>query len=168
MRRVILGASLLLAACVAKDPAPAGYRDPARMISSSTAFDPARFQGDWQVVAAFGAGAACGVLGESWAADAAGFGIRGTACRAGGKHGFATRGRLSGPGRVVRDGPRGPEEQWILWVDGDYRVAAVGTPSGAFGHILARPGMARADLINAAREVMDFNGYDISRLVVLQ
>lgn len=168
MRRVIVAACLLLAACGAKPAGPVGFRDPAQMISSSTAFDPARFQGDWQVVAAYGPAAGCGVLTESWAADAAGFVIRGTACGASGKTGFATRGRLSGPGRVVRDGPRGPQEQWILWVDGDYRVAAVGTPSGAFGHILARPGMARADLLKAAREILDFNGYDISRLIFLR
>lgn len=160
----MVAACLMLAACSTKPAGPVGFRDPARVISSSTAFDPGRFQGDWQVVAAFGAGAGCGVLSENWAVDASGFVIRGTACGASGKTGFATRGRLTGPGRVVRDAPRGPEEQWILWVDGDFRVAAVGTPSGAFGHILARPGLARADLLTAAREVLDFNGYDISRL----
>lgn len=165
---MILAASLLLTACSTEPTGPVGFRDPAQMISSSTAFDPARFQGDWQVVAAFGPGSACGVLGENWAVDASGFVIRGTACGTRGKTGFATRGRLTGPGRVVRDGARGPEEQWILWVDGDYRVAAVGTPSGAFGHILARPGMARTDLLKAAREILDFNGYDISRLNFLR
>ncbi|MCX8508355.1 MAG: lipocalin family protein, partial [Rhodobacteraceae bacterium] len=135
--------------------------------SSSTAFDPARFQGDWQVVAAYGLDAACGALQENWLVAEAGFAIRGTACTAAGKRGFVTQGSVSGPGRVLRDGPAGPVEQWILWVDADYRVAAVGTPSGAFGHILARPGMARTDLMKAAREIMDFNGYDISRLIFL-
>lgn len=164
----MVAACLLSAACSTKPAGPVGFRDPARVISSSTAFDPARFQGDWQVVAAYGPAAGCGVLSENWAVDASGFVIRGTACGPSGKTGFATRARLTGPGRVVRDGRRGPEEQWILWVDGDYRVAAVGTPSGVFGHILARPGMARADLLTAAREILDFNGYDISRLIFLR
>ncbi len=157
----------LIAACV---PAPrqAGFRDRSVPISSSTAFDPARFQGQWQVVGAFGDAARCGVLDEDWRIGTAAFVITGMRCGPQGGTGYRTVARLSGPGRVSRDGPGGAEEIWILWVDADYRVAAFGTPDGGFGGILARPGQARADLLTAAREILDFNGYDISRLQFLR
>jgi len=157
----------MLASCM---PAPkvAGYRDPARAISSAALFDAARFQGDWQQVAAFGSEGACGVLAETWQADAQGFSVRGTTCRSAARTAFATRARMIGPGRMARPMRDGTEEIWVLWVDADYRIAAIGTPSGRFGRIIARPGQARADLIAAARDVLDFNGYDIRRLKLLR
>ncbi len=157
----------LLGGCL-QAPAPVAYRDPAAVISSTTAFDPARFQGDWQVVGAFGAGAACGVLAESWVIENGAFTVRGTDCAGGRTRGFATRARLVGPGRLLRATRGGEEALWVLWVDGDYRIAAIGTPSGAFGRIMARPGVARADLTEAARQVLDFNGYDLSQLRMMR
>ena len=165
MRRVILIAlALALAACT-REPAPGpGFRDPGVAISSSAAFDPARFAGRWHGVAAFGAEAACGGTVEDWQADASGFAIRGTACGKPGLTGFETRGQVVGPGRIARAGAGGAEVLWVLWVDADYRIAAIGTPSGQFGRILSRDPAPRGDLLAAAREILDFNGYDISRL----
>lgn len=160
-------AGLVLSACNAP-PQTVAYRDPAQVISSAALFDGGRFQGDWLVVAAFGAEAGCGALQERWQADAQGFAVQGTRCAPAGKTAYATRAQLTGPGRIARQMRGGVEPIWILWVDGDYRVAAVGTPSGGFGRILVRPGQARADLITAAREVLEFNGYDISKLVMLR
>lgn len=166
MRRII-SVALLLAACSA--PAVISYRNPERMISSSTAVDPARFQGDWQVVAAYGGDAACGRVGEQWAPTAGGgFSIAGSACIPPGKRGFKTFARPAGPGRLVRDGWSGPQDFWVLWVDADYRVAAIGAPDGRMGRIMARPGADRADLITAARQILSFNGYDISQLKMLR
>lgn len=159
---------LALSACAGQPAATTIYRNPALPISSAALFDGARFQGDWQVVAAFGAEAGCGALQERWQADAGGFAVRGTRCGPTGKTGYATRARPVGPGRITREMRDGTEEIWVLWVDADYRIAALGTPSGGFGRILVRPGQARADLIIAAREIMDFNGYDVSRLIVLR
>lgn len=71
---------------------------------------------------------------------------------------------VTGPGRFVM--PRGegpPIEHWVLWTDADYRVAVIGTPSGAFGWIMTK-GESRADLMQAAREIMDWNGYDMTQL----
>ena len=75
------------------------------------------------------------------------------------------RAALTGPGgRFAPDkGYRGTPV-WVLWVDQDYRVAALGTPSGDWAVVLARPGMGRGDLLGAAREVLDFNGYDLKRI----
>lgn len=169
MRRItgLLLVGLALTACTAT-PTATAYRNPAVPISSAALFDGTRFQGDWQVVAAFGAEAACGALQEQWTADAGGYAVKGTRCKPSGKAGYATRARLVGPGRIARDMRDGPEQIWILWVDADYRVAALGTPSGEFGRIIVRPGQARADLLAAARGVLDFNGYDVSKLKMLR
>lgn len=165
--RAVMALLMVLAGCAA--PSVPGFRDPGARISSSAAFDGARFAGQWQVVAAYDEEAACGVRPEIWTLDAAaGFVIRGNDCAAGSVHGFATKGVVNGPGRILRAGRAGNEALWVMWVDADYRVAAIGTPDGRFGRIMARPGAARGDLIAAAREVMDFNGYDISRLQMLK
>ncbi|WP_286789544.1 lipocalin family protein, partial [Thioclava sp. UBA3469] len=58
----------------------------------------------------------------------------------------------------------GGEPIWVLWVDFDYRVAVLGTPSGRWGMILSRQTPPRPDLIKAARDVMDFNGYDMTQV----
>ena len=168
MRRLALAALAGLAACVAEPVTRAGYRDPAAAISSNAQFDAARFGGDWHVVAAYGEEAGCGALAEQWQAGPQGFVIRGTVCGAAGRSGFATKAVAVGPGRVARVERSGTEVLWILWVDADYRIAAVGTPSGAFGRIMSRDPVPRDDLLRAAREVMDFNGYDISRLQMLR
>ena len=55
-------------------------------------------------------------------------------------------------------------EYWVLWVDDDFRTAVLGTPTGAFGWIMDRPGAGSADRTRAAREVLDFSGYDLGRL----
>ena len=168
MRQLTLAALALLAACTA--PAPERlYRNPAQTLSSAALFDPARFGGDWQVVAAYGAEAECGALRESWTVrEAGGFDIRGTRCTPLGLRSFAAVGQLAGPGRIERAGRSGPEALWVLWVDTDYRVAVLGTPSGAFGRILSRQKSLSADLVTAARGVLEFNGYDISQLVWLK
>ena len=56
-----------------------------------------------------------------------------------------------------------PLELWVLWVDDDFRTAVIGTPDGRFGWIMDRPGQASRDRTRAAREILDFNGYDTDR-----
>ena len=65
---------------------------------------------------------------------------------------------------MAPDKAYGREPIWVLWVDQDYRVAALGTPSGTWAAVLVRPGKGRGDLLTAAREVLDFNGYDLKRI----
>lgn len=160
-------ALLVLAACDRQAARDTGYRTGPGMIGSAALFEPARFAGDWQVVAAYGPEAACGRRAEEWRLAPQGFDISGTACAPGGLQDFAAPGRLVGPGRVQRDLPTGAEEVWVLWVDSDYRIAAIGTPDGRFGRIMARPGQARDDLMTAARDVLTFNGYDRQGLVIM-
>ena len=53
----------------------------------------------------------------------------------------------------------------MLWVDDDFRTAALGTPDGSLGWIIDRSATGGTDRIAAAREIMEFNGYDVSKLV---
>ncbi|WP_296432028.1 lipocalin family protein, partial [Yoonia sp.] len=46
----------------------------------------------------------------------------------------------------------------------DYRTAVVGAPNGRSGWILNRTPDIRADRLDAARDILEFNGYDLSRL----
>lgn len=164
MSRMTLGLVLALAACAAPRPEGGAYRDPSAPISSAALFAPARFAGEWHQVAAFGAEAACGAVAEAWQATGPGrFRVTGQVCDGGRVRAGASDAAVTGPGRITRSGG---ETLWVLWVDADYRVAAIGTPSGGFGRILSRDPVPRADLMTAAREVLDFNGYDISRLVL--
>jgi apolipoprotein D and lipocalin family protein len=166
-RLTALTAAFALAACAAP-PAATGYRTGDGQIASAALFDPARFADVWHVVAAYGPDAGCGPLAETWTPTGPGaFRVTGTACGPAGSRAFAGDARVTGPGRVTRDGLRGREELWVLWVDQDYRIAAIGTPDGSFGRIIARSPEARPDLYEAAREVMDFNGYDTGRLTRL-
>jgi apolipoprotein D and lipocalin family protein len=142
-----------------------GLRRAGAPISSSTAFDPARFAGQWWLVAAYGAEAGCGPVGENWVQAGPGrFEVTGQHCGALGRGGFRTEATLVGPGRIRRGSASGDETLWLLWVDADYRVAVIGTPDGRFGRILARSSVPRADLMQAARDVLRFNGYDPAAL----
>lgn len=70
----------------------------------------------------------------------------------------------AGPGRLAVGGAA----WWVLWVDTDYRTMVVGTPSGSFGFILNRGGVVPPDRLAAARQVLQFNGYDLTRLTLLR
>lgn len=165
MHRVIAGVALLLMSCGVPAPEGTGYRNNGHPIASAALFDAARFEGVWHVVAAYGPEAGCGPLDEEWQIDGPGrFVVRGTRCTASGVRGFAERAVMTGPGRALRGAGRDREEIWVMWVDADYRIAAIGTPNGQFGRILSRSAPPRADLLKAATEIMEFNGYDISGL----
>lgn len=158
--------ALMLAACAA--PAPDTSRHPGTMIASAALFDPARFGDVWHITAAIGPEAGCGPLAETWVPDGPDrFRVTGTFCGPSGARAFTADAEVTGPGRIRREAREGADPLWVLWVDADYRVAVIGTPSGRFARILARRPDPRPDLIAAAREVLDFNGYDTSRLKAL-
>lgn len=156
MRRIVLIACAALVSCAAPKPlAPTrSFRAAEAPIGSAALFDVDRFVGKWRVVAEFpGAEGACGASVE-WARIGPGFGrIR---C-AGGAEALA----LSGPGRFTGSGSA---PIWILWVDSGYRTAVIGTPDGRFGRILNRGAEIPPDRYAAAREILDFNGYDLAEL----
>ena len=155
---------LALAGCTAL-PMGRGHRDGGRQISSAANFDPARFGDVWFIVAAYGAEAECGPLGETWKPTGPGaFRVTGTRCGPNGARAFLAETRVTGPGRMIRQGAGVQEDLWVLWVDADYRAAVIGTPSWAFARVLSRRPVLRDDLMNVARQVLEFNGYDPANL----
>ena len=160
-RFAVLSAILaLLVGCAAAPPMQGGrmsYRDDGAMISSTLRFDLAQFAGDWIVRAYFPQG---GALQD--------FNLK---PEAGARFVFAETGapatlvgQVTGAGRFKLDGRS--REYWVLWVDEGFRTAAIGTPDGAFGYIIDRKPSGGKDRYVAAREILDFNGYDVSKLVV--
>ena len=74
-----------------------------------------------------------------------------------------------GQGRYALSRPDGSTRTlWVLWVDEGFRTAVVGNPAGDFGWILDRSASGGADRIAAAREILDFNGYDTDQLRIRQ
>jgi apolipoprotein D and lipocalin family protein len=163
-----LGLATLLTACGAVAPS---YRDQSVTIASSANFDPSRYLGRWYEVARypnpFQADCAGSVV--DYAAGEGGEILLRNACLdASGAEIDAITGtaEVVGPGRLsVRlSGVPVAAPYWVLWVDEGYRTAVVGQPNGRAGWILNRDPVIPEDRWIAAREVLDFNGYDLSRL----
>lgn len=53
---------------------------------------------------------------------------------------------------------------WVLWMDFDRRTVALGDPDGTFVAILDRSETGGEDRIAAAREILDWFGYDLTQL----
>ncbi len=158
----ILALALALAACTS--PAPP-RRDASQRIASVMAFDTARFAGRWQVAASHTPG--CAGSEMVWDATAAGYALSGTDCTGTAPAALNAQARLSGPGARITAAPAfGGDPVWVLWVDQDYRLAVLATPSGRWAMIVTRPGLARPDLMAAARDVLEFNGFDLALLKV--
>lgn len=137
-----------------------GNRDKNVPMQSIVAFDLNRLQGRWDVVAAFPQGA-CIPQDMTFAPNEQNRLAVTARCSEALLQGTAS---LSGPGRfdLVLNGQK--DEYWVLWVDEGYRSAVLGTPSGNVGWILNRTAPMPIDRLNAAREILDWNGYDLSRL----
>lgn len=56
-------------------------------------------------------------------------------------------------------------DYWIL--DTDYQVAVIGNPAGSTGWVLARTPTLSAERLEAAYEVLRRNGYDTSRIMLV-
>ena len=153
----------LLAACAAPMP-ERGFRDPGAPFASTQRFDATRFVGDWVQVAAFAA------PGQDIAPERHLYRRATTGqivADISGADG-ATRREvydLIAPGRLR---PRGqdtpPGDLWVLWVDEGFRTAVLGTPSGSRALMLDRNAAPAPDRLRAAREILDWYGYDMTRL----
>jgi len=179
MKRLALGALMMLAACGREAAeAPPGeavsFRDRTVPIASTTRGSPADLSGDWVVSAAFGEGPVRGLdvtdrvkvavepsgRGDWTFTDRAGAWVRvPVAPVQPGRYEVS----VPQPAANVLFGTSTPKFV-VLWVDDDFRTAVVGTPDGSFGWVMDRPGQGSPDRMAAAREVLDFNGYDVGRL----
>ena len=129
---------------------------------SNAVMDQNRLVGSWSQVAAFG-GEGCNPGGAEISKGAGGLQIRYRLCESGvqmagaGPMASDTVGRFLVPGQ--------PGSWWILWADGDYRTLVVGSPNGRLGFILNR-GAFPPDRLQAAKDIFEWNGYDLRRLTV--
>jgi apolipoprotein D and lipocalin family protein len=157
-------ALMLLAGCAAKTPGPVvGFRNPATPVYSNAVLENEKLVGRWVQVAEFAAtdAPACRMGGADIGSTAKGLTINANLCLGGVQTRFVGPLAASGPGRFTP--PQG-EVWWVLWADVGYRTLVIGTPSGRFGFILNRGGDLPADRLRAAREVLDWNGYNLARL----
>lgn len=157
-------ALVLLAGCVAKTPtAVVGYRTASTPIFSNAVLENDKLVGRWVQVAEFAPRDAptCKPGGAEIGRGSAGLTLAARLCLGGQTTAFSGPLAVAGPGRFT---PPSGEVWWVLWADVGYRTLVIGTPSGRFGFILNRGGDLPADRMRAAREVLDWNGYDLGRL----
>ncbi|SDG39524.1 lipocalin family protein [Alloyangia pacifica] len=143
---VLLGAALLSACSAKAPPAPETLplRNPTAPVGSQADAGLARLQGGWIVTE--GAGMTPGARIEISAAEMRVAGV-------------ALPLQEETPGRLRVGG----ESLWVHWIDADNRTAVIGAPGGGRVWIMDRrgnPGERRA----AAHEILDWYGYDLSRL----
>lgn len=158
-------ALLALAGC-----APfSSYRDRTVDMTSMAVFDPARYAGLWYEIASFPVPfqAGCADTRAIYDLGTNGvFSVRNVCIRDGDLSAIAGTATIAGPGRLkIRlEGVPVAADYWVLWVDEGYRTAVVGVPSGRAGWILNREPEIPEDRLRAALTVLEFNGYDVSRL----
>ncbi len=154
LTRFVLTA-LLLAACTPRPLPSVVYRDTSRQVYSIAAFDPARMAGNWHQVAGFGTACMGGsiTIGPTTTYDL---------CLPDGRKTGAGAMTATLPGRFDLPGV-GPF--WVLWADVDNRTLVIGAPSGRYGMILNRDATLPSDRMKAARDIMSFNGYDVTKLI---
>ncbi|MGR3633488.1 MAG: lipocalin family protein [Limimaricola soesokkakensis] len=154
-----LAALLLLSACgAAEPPVPTPvFRTVGTPIASSLRGSASDLNGDWIVAAAYPGGPVAPGDRVTLRLDASGGGV---ARIAGAGEARLVPVTAEGRGRFDIGG----EPWWLLWTDDDFRTAVIGAPGGEYGWIMDRPGQAGADRARAAREMLDFNGYDTDAL----
>lgn len=172
MIRTLLALALLgLGACGA--PAPKvtelqGYRDRSALIGVTSRYDAARFDGLWYVRAQFDPAAPQ----LSFRLTPGAMRLGAPACDAAGVCSEVAQDlalRRTGRGQFSVTMPSGERRAfWVLWVDEGFRTAVLGNPDGTFGWIVDRSRTGGGDRIAAAREILDFNGYDVGQLRVTQ
>lgn len=168
MSRLIAALLLAVIAGCARPPPPvAVFRDTKTPIYSNAVLDPARLQGSWRQVGGF-AGTEGGCEGGQVTFGVPQGGrlpVVADLCLDGARQAFRGEAGITGPGRFALAGAEGAlaEPWWVLWADHDDRSLVIGTPSGRMGFVLDR-GRMPGDRIAAAREILDWNGYTLSRL----
>lgn len=172
MRRAPVCLALLLLAACAR-PAPEtdrmSFRAPGTAIYSNAVTAPEALAGRWRQVAEFAAPgtAPCAAGGLTITPDGADLRIVADLCLAGRNASHSGPVTVTGPGRLRATGadPAGlGVEWWVLWVDADLRTLVLGTPSGRYGLILNRDSVLPPDRAAAARDILAWNGYDLTRL----
>ena len=147
---------LLLAGCVAAT-AP-GYRNVTHPLSITTRTTPDLWQGTWHLRAA-----TPGETATELRFDGAGQITPDCAPACG----TGWRARPIGFNRwQLTDDAGQHREFWLIWTDDSRRTAALGEPEGRYAWVLDRSTKGGADRIQAAREILEFNGYDAGKIAL--
>ena len=170
--RGLIGVALLVAlgACGAGPVADTGpsFRNPSAPIGVTSRFEEGRFAGPWRVRAALPAGEAFDSINLEDRATGLQMQVTASTCDPAGScgtFGDTLQVMREGAGKFVIQMPDGVQRRmWVLWIDEGFRTAVVGNPEGTFAWILDRQATGGADRIRAAREILEFNGYDVSAL----
>lgn len=168
MRFFLISLAMCLSACVGQS-----YRDTSVQMTSMAVFDAQKYAGLWYEVARFPAPfqKGCTNTEAEYAVIAPGtLSVRNSCMKEGRLSVIEGSANVVGPGRLkVRLGSIPfAGDYWVLWVDEGYRTAVVGAPSGKVGWILNRTPDIPKDRLKAARQVLDFNGYILSDLMMTQ
>ena len=176
IRGFIISALVALGGCTAELPAPVPigpvYRDQSALIGVTSRFDAQKFAGVWYIRAGFDPD-----IGRM--AFRIIDGPKGTVMRLGvfvcdpagvcGDFSEDLPLTRQGKGQFRVKMPNGQNRDfWVLWVDEGFRTAVLGNKSGDFGWIVDRSTTGGVDRIKAAREILDFNGYDVRQLKVVK
>ena len=168
MHRLILAVLLFLAACAAPPARIDGFRSKGPIYSNAV-LDLTTITGQWTQVAAFASdGRSCRPGGAEFTRGPSGLVVSARLCLNGTETAYRGPLAISGPGRLT-PAAKAPaplnRAWWVLWADVDLRTLVIGTPDGSFGFILNRGGPLPPDRLTAARDILDWNGYDVGRLV---
>ena len=126
-------------------------RNPTVPLGGTSRFEADRFAGDWVTV---------GCLGRCAASESYTVATGGVLLRA--ADGAQTAYRISAPGILRQIGE--DATLVVMWVDEGFRTAAIGDADGHWAAILNRSRAPAPDRLEAARQILDFNGWDIARL----
>ncbi len=144
-----------LAACGARNTGASdvnlGYRNPTAIMGGTLRFDAGKFSGDWVTVSCLGSCAAK----ERFTAATDGVYLRTV-------DGQTQDYVITAPGVLRRQGST--DRLVVMWVDTGFRTAVIGDADGRWAAILDRNSKPGADRVAAAREILDFNGWDTTRL----
>jgi apolipoprotein D and lipocalin family protein len=126
-------------------------------MGASTRFTASEFAGDWQVHSRFGSGTG-GVFRVSQ-----GEGPTELRITSDGSAAISGVYSVGIPGELISV-TEGREALIVMWVDEDFETAAIGTASGSYGALIDRDGVVPPDRAQAARQVLTFYGWDVTRL----
>ncbi len=160
----------LVSACAVPEAPTTGYRDTSAPFSATTRIGGGNLLGKWAVRAHFpGDEDLFAVEFVEWTNGPPGMdAMRQTCGKAGDCKKTFESWEMDSTETFVTKLTNATRERalWMLWVDEGYRTAVFGTPDGAQAWILDRHAKGGADRITAAREILEFNGYDIGAMIL--
>ncbi len=170
-RCLVAGALLAVAACsTAQGPIETGpgFRDQRAPIGVTSRFDENKFAGSWRVRAYLPDGEEIDAVALDDRASGLQLQVTAFVCDPAGicgNFGDTLRVFREGDAKYLVQMPGGDRRRiWVLWVDEGFRTAVVGNPEGTFAWILDRRANGGTDRMRAAREILEFNGYDPRQL----